>query len=85
MCRCRSLEAYHACRAKIGPKPRTCMHVNARGQRTRGIYVHACLRPWVGRGRGRRDRLRSEAESSMVCAWMTLPRFHIRVNARTGP
>eukprot|EP00955_Chlamydomonas_euryale_P099685 365234-Chlamydomonas_euryale.AAC.11 len=55
--------------AKAGLRPRTSMHVNARGWRPRGIYVHACPRPrpaeakgqpWprAGRGRGRRDRPR---------------------------
>eukprot|EP00955_Chlamydomonas_euryale_P060147 357630-Chlamydomonas_euryale.AAC.5 len=39
--------------AEAGLRPRTCMHVNARGQRPRGIYVHACPRPRAGRGRGR--------------------------------
>eukprot|EP00955_Chlamydomonas_euryale_P051752 354941-Chlamydomonas_euryale.AAC.4 len=47
-------------------------------------HVHA-LRPRAVRGRGRRVRPRPEAETSMFCARMTLPRFHMRVNAMTGP
>eukprot|EP00955_Chlamydomonas_euryale_P087496 364298-Chlamydomonas_euryale.AAC.13 len=31
--------------AKAGLRPRACMHVNARGRRPRGIYMHACARP----------------------------------------
>eukprot|EP00955_Chlamydomonas_euryale_P096798 365032-Chlamydomonas_euryale.AAC.20 len=48
----------------------TCMHVNARGWRPRGIYVHACPRPRASRGRSRRARPRRSAESSMFCARM---------------
>eukprot|EP00955_Chlamydomonas_euryale_P042708 352412-Chlamydomonas_euryale.AAC.1 len=48
--------------AEAGLRPRTCMHVNARGRRPRGIYVHACPRPRAGQGRGRRDRPRQQAE-----------------------
>eukprot|EP00955_Chlamydomonas_euryale_P109618 365942-Chlamydomonas_euryale.AAC.79 len=61
---------------KAGTRPRICMHVNARGRRPRGIYVYACPRPRAGRGPGRRNRPTPEAESSMFCARMTLPRFH---------
>eukprot|EP00955_Chlamydomonas_euryale_P064861 359094-Chlamydomonas_euryale.AAC.8 len=35
-------------------------------------HLHACM----SEARGRRDSPRSEAESSMFCARMTLPRFH---------
>eukprot|EP00955_Chlamydomonas_euryale_P046466 353436-Chlamydomonas_euryale.AAC.6 len=55
---------------------RTCMHVNARGLRPRGIYVHPCPRPRASRGRSRRDRPRQQAESSMLCERATLPRLH---------
>eukprot|EP00955_Chlamydomonas_euryale_P068125 360023-Chlamydomonas_euryale.AAC.5 len=65
--------ACHACRGRGRPD----MHdANAQGRRPRGIYVHACPRPRAGRGRGRCDSPRSEAESSIFCARMTLPRFH---------
>eukprot|EP00955_Chlamydomonas_euryale_P114506 366281-Chlamydomonas_euryale.AAC.5 len=46
-----------------------------RGRRPRGMYVHAWLAPRAGRGRGKRDRPRLEAETSMFCARMTLPRL----------
>eukprot|EP00955_Chlamydomonas_euryale_P110052 365977-Chlamydomonas_euryale.AAC.1 len=45
-------------KAEVGLRPRTCMHVNARGRRPKGIYVHACPRPRAGGGRGKRDRPR---------------------------
>eukprot|EP00955_Chlamydomonas_euryale_P103827 365526-Chlamydomonas_euryale.AAC.7 len=45
-------------KAEAGLRPRTCMHVNARGRRPMGFCVHACPRPRAGRGRGRRDRPR---------------------------
>eukprot|EP00955_Chlamydomonas_euryale_P047621 353747-Chlamydomonas_euryale.AAC.1 len=80
---CRGRRSRPIMPAEAGLRPRTCMYVNARGQRPRGIYVHACPRPRSGRGRGRRYRPRPEAETSMF--WMTQPRFHMRVNARTGP
>eukprot|EP00955_Chlamydomonas_euryale_P002013 22538-Chlamydomonas_euryale.AAC.1 len=50
----------------------------------RGTYVRACLRPKVGQGRGRHDRPRPEAERTMFCARMTLPRFHMRVDTSTA-
>eukprot|EP00955_Chlamydomonas_euryale_P067661 359911-Chlamydomonas_euryale.AAC.2 len=50
-----------------------------------GIYMHACPRSQAGRGRGRRDRPRQQAESSMFCARTTLPRLHKRVDVRTDP
>jgi len=50
-----------------------------------GIYVHACPRSQAGVCLGRRDRPRQYAERSMFCARMTLPRFHERINVRTGP
>eukprot|EP00955_Chlamydomonas_euryale_P039872 351534-Chlamydomonas_euryale.AAC.4 len=55
----------------LGLQPRefTCMLVRGRGPA----------------GRGRHDRPRPEAETSMFCARMTQPRIHERVNARTGP
>eukprot|EP00955_Chlamydomonas_euryale_P015447 165358-Chlamydomonas_euryale.AAC.8 len=70
--------------AKAGLRPRTCMYVNARDQRMRGIDMHACPRPKADRGQGRCDKPRPEAETSMFCARTTLPRFHIGENAR-GP
>eukprot|EP00955_Chlamydomonas_euryale_P104575 365576-Chlamydomonas_euryale.AAC.9 len=85
MCRGRSLRPVMPAEAEAGLRPRTCRHVNARGRRPRGIYVHACPRPRAGQGRGRRDRPRTEAETSMFCARVTQPRFHMRVNGRTGP
>eukprot|EP00955_Chlamydomonas_euryale_P099185 365201-Chlamydomonas_euryale.AAC.4 len=49
-------------------------------------HLCACMSETEGcQGRGRRDRPRLEAELSMFCARMPLPRFHKRVNARTGP
>eukprot|EP00955_Chlamydomonas_euryale_P116849 366442-Chlamydomonas_euryale.AAC.14 len=49
-----------------------------------GIYVHACPRPRAVQGRGKRDRPRPEAETSMFCARVTQPRIQMRVNERTG-
>eukprot|EP00955_Chlamydomonas_euryale_P049537 354275-Chlamydomonas_euryale.AAC.5 len=69
--------------ASASPRPRTCMHVNAQGQRPRGMYVHACPRSQAGLGLGRHDRPRPAA-SHMVCARTSLPRFHARINVR-GP
>eukprot|EP00955_Chlamydomonas_euryale_P108962 365895-Chlamydomonas_euryale.AAC.7 len=85
MCRGRRSRPIMPAEAEAGLRPRTCMYVNARGRRPKGIYVRACPRPRAGRGRGRRDRPRPEAETSMFCARMSQPRFHMRVNARTGP
>eukprot|EP00955_Chlamydomonas_euryale_P058608 357125-Chlamydomonas_euryale.AAC.3 len=76
MCRGRRSRPIMPAEAEVGPRPRTRMYVNARGRGPRGIYMHACPRPRAGQGRGRRDGPRSEAESSMFCARMTLPRFH---------
>eukprot|EP00955_Chlamydomonas_euryale_P079879 363353-Chlamydomonas_euryale.AAC.14 len=85
MCRGRRSRPITPAEAKAGPRPRTCMHVHARGRRPRGIYVHACPRLRASRGQGSRDRPRMETKSSMFCARITLPRFHKRVNVRTGP
>eukprot|EP00955_Chlamydomonas_euryale_P054892 355982-Chlamydomonas_euryale.AAC.5 len=76
VCRGRRSRPIMPAEAEVGLRPRTCTHVNGRGRRPRGISMHACPRPRAGRGRGRRDSPRSEAESSMFCARMTLPRFH---------
>eukprot|EP00955_Chlamydomonas_euryale_P113853 366239-Chlamydomonas_euryale.AAC.5 len=57
------------------------LHMHAytsRGQRPRGMCVHACLRPRANQGRGKGGRLRPKAETSMFCARVTLPRFHMR-------
>eukprot|EP00955_Chlamydomonas_euryale_P044105 352807-Chlamydomonas_euryale.AAC.9 len=45
-------------KAEAGRRTRTCMHVNARSWRPKGIYVHACPRLRACGGRSKRDRPR---------------------------
>eukprot|EP00955_Chlamydomonas_euryale_P057124 356669-Chlamydomonas_euryale.AAC.4 len=85
MCRGRRSWPVMSAEAEAGLRPRTCIHVNARGRRPRGIYVLACPRPRVGRSRGRCDRPRAEAETSMFCARMAQPRFHMRNASKMHP
>eukprot|EP00955_Chlamydomonas_euryale_P066105 359448-Chlamydomonas_euryale.AAC.1 len=66
MCRGRRSRPIMPDSASAGLRQRSCMHVNAARPPASGIYVHACPRPRAGRGRGRRDGLRQEAESGMM-------------------
>eukprot|EP00955_Chlamydomonas_euryale_P093828 364809-Chlamydomonas_euryale.AAC.15 len=85
MCRGRRLWPITLAEAKAGLRLSTCMHVNARGWRPRGIFVHACPRPRASRGRGRRNRPRPEAETSIFFCKDDPTKVSHNVNCKDRP
>eukprot|EP00955_Chlamydomonas_euryale_P057734 356878-Chlamydomonas_euryale.AAC.4 len=68
----RSPERLPSCKTEAG----SSLHKICAEAAGRGLSCMSSV--WSRLGLGRRDRLRSEAESSMFCARMTLSRFHKR-------